>query len=160
MNTQTIEVRLGSTSFVHAPGVLRWAQAMYQVGPPRNKTRALKVMQSWPAHITNAEWRQLLSGKLDYTVEGETVVFTITRKHQPTTSKPIPDASSDTFRDLLEARKQPKSIRFLPCNPEAEIYANLDEPPPPAGYTAEELDRDNPHNQWMEAMPYNTKNEI
>ena len=108
MNTQTIEVRLGSTSFVHAPGVLRWAQALYQVGPPRNQTRAVKVMKSWPAEITTAEWRQLLSGNLDYTVEGETVVFTITRKHQPTqTTAPKPDASSATFRDLLEAHKHP-----------------------------------------------------
>ena len=105
MNTQTIEVRLGSTSFVHAPGVLRWAQAMYQVGPPHNKTRALKVMQSWPADITNAEWRQLLSGKIAHTVDDETVVFTITRTHQPTTTTaPVPDASSASFRDLLAAQ--------------------------------------------------------
>lgn len=105
MNTQTIEVRLGSTSFVHAPGVLRWAQAMFQVGPPHNKTRALKVMQSWPADITNAEWRQLLSGKIEHTVDDETVVFTITRTHQPTTTTaPVPDASSASFRDLLAAQ--------------------------------------------------------
>ena len=104
MNTQTIEVRLGSTSFVHAPGVLRWAQAMFQVGPPRNQTRAVKVMKSWPAEITTAEWRQLLSGKIEYTLDDETVVFTITRKHQPTTATPVPDASSEAFRDLLEAR--------------------------------------------------------
>ena len=105
MNTHTIEVRLGSTSFVHAPGVLRWAQAMYQVGPPRNKTRAVKVMQSWPAEITTAEWRQLLSGDIEHTViDDETVIFTITRKYQPTTpTAPIPDASSETFRDLLAA---------------------------------------------------------
>ena len=126
MNTQTIEVRLGSTSFVHAPGVLRWAQAMFQVGPPRNQTRAVKVMKSWPAAITTAEWRQLLSGKIQHTVDDETVVFTITRKHQPTTpTAPIPDAAAESYRDLLEARKQPKSIRFLPCNPEAEIYDEM-----------------------------------
>ena len=109
MNTHTIEVRLGSTSFVHAPGVLRWAQAMYQVGPPRNQTRAVKVMKSWPAEITTAEWRQLLSGDIEHTVvDDETVIFTIIRKHQPTTpTAPIPDASSETFRDLLEARKHP-----------------------------------------------------
>lgn len=108
MNTQIIEVRLGSTGFVHAPGVLRWAQAMFQVGPPRNQTRAVKVMKSWPAEITTAEWRQLLSGKLEHTVEDETVIFSVTRKHQPTTpTAPIPDASSETFRDLLEARKHP-----------------------------------------------------
>ena len=106
MNTQTIEVRLGSTSFVHAPGVLRWAQAMFQVGPPRNQTRAVKVMKSWPAEITTAEWRQLLSGDIEHTVvDDETVVFTITRKHQPTQSTaPVTDASSATFRDLLAAQ--------------------------------------------------------
>ena len=108
MNTQTIEVRLGSTSFVHAPGVLRWAQAMYQVGPPRNQTRAVKVMKSWPAEITTAEWRQLLSGKIEHTVDAETVVFTITRKHQPTTpTAPVPDAAAESYRDLLEARNHP-----------------------------------------------------
>ena len=105
MNTQTIEVRLGSTSFVHAPGVLRWAQAMFQVGPPRNQTRAVKVMKSWPAEITTAEWRQLLSGKLEHTIDAETVIFTITRKHQRTSSTaPVTDASSATFRDLLAAQ--------------------------------------------------------
>ena len=108
MNTQTIEVRLGSSSFVHAPGVLRWAQALYQVGPPRNQTRAVKVMKSWPAEITTAEWRQLLSGKIPFTVEDETVIFTITRKHQPTNdTAPVPDAATDTCRDLLEARRHP-----------------------------------------------------
>ena len=109
MNTQTIEVRLGSTSFVHAPGVLRWAQAMYQVGPPRNQTRAIKVMKSWPAEITTAEWRQLLSGDIEHTVvDDETVIFTIIRKHQPTTpTAPIPDAAAESYRDLLEARNHP-----------------------------------------------------
>ena len=108
MNTQTIEVRLGSTSFVHAPGVLRWAQAMYQVGPPRNPTRAVKVMKSWPAEITTAEWRQLLSGKIEHTVDDETVIFTITRKHQPTqATAPVPDAAAESYRDLLEARNHP-----------------------------------------------------
>ena len=127
MNTQTIEVRLGSSSFVHAPGVLRWAQALYQVGPPRNQTRAIKVMKSWPAELSNKEWRQLLSGKIDYTVEDETVVFTITRTHQPTTATAIPDASSETFRDLLEARKHPApSLDNQHLYPgEAEIYDEM-----------------------------------
>ena len=108
MNTTTLEIRLGSSSFVHAPGVLRWAQALYQVGPPRNKTRAVKVMQSWPAEITNQEWRQLLSGNIDYTVDGETVIFTITRTHNPTQpTAPAPDAAAESYRDLLAARKHP-----------------------------------------------------
>lgn len=108
MNTTTIEVRLGSSSFVHAPGVLRWAQAMYQVGPPRNKTRAVKVMQSWPAEISAKEWRLLLSGNIDYTVDEETVIFTITRTHYPTQpTAPVPDAAAESYRDLLEARNHP-----------------------------------------------------
>lgn len=108
MNTTTLEVRLGSSSFVHAPGVLRWAQALYQVGPPRNKTRAVKVMQSWPAEISNQEWRLLLSGNIDYTVDGETVIFTITRTHYPTQpTAPAPDAAAESYRDLLAARKHP-----------------------------------------------------
>lgn len=44
----------------------------------------------------------------------------------------------------LEDRRQ--DVRFML---EKLRQTMRGEPTPPAGYTADELDRDNPHNQWM-----------
>lgn len=33
------------------------------------------------------------------------------------------------------------------------VWRNTPEPKPPRGYTAEELERDNPYNAWMQTLP-------
>lgn len=52
---------------------------------------------------------------------------------------------------------KPSSSGFVYTYDGREYYAHVydlkwvpDEPTPPPGYTAAELDRDNPYNQWME----------
>jgi hypothetical protein len=65
--------RLGSNSLVFAPGILRWAIGGYRFRKDRPKLREL--MRSWPG-LTDKQWHDVLSGKVPYTVDGDTVVIT------------------------------------------------------------------------------------
>ena len=58
-------------------------------------------------------------------------------KNDITGDKLVSKVQSDKFSEGYDRIwGKPKSVAF-------------DVPLPPAGYTAEELDRDNPYNQWM-----------
>lgn len=64
--------RLGSSEMVHAPGVVRWAVNGYAFTKDRPYLRRVFI-DGWG--LPSAAADALLSGKVPYTVEGETVVF-------------------------------------------------------------------------------------
>ena len=66
--------QLGSAPMIYAPGMIRWAIN----GAAFKKDRAALVRvvtEGWPG-VTKAAATALLTEKVPYTVEGETVVFT------------------------------------------------------------------------------------
>lgn len=66
---------LGSSPLVHAPGLVAWAINAYAF--PRDQNVTLRVVtETWPGFP--AEHAPLLLAKsLPYTVDGETVIFTV-----------------------------------------------------------------------------------
>ena len=64
--------RLGSDTFVHAPGIIAWAINGYAFKKDREHLE--KLMCSTWAMPTEAS-KALLSGAVYYTVEGDVVVF-------------------------------------------------------------------------------------
>lgn len=68
-------VRLGSTTMVSAPGILRWAMNGFRFKCDRKKMR--DVMKSWEAGLTDKQWDGVLSGTIPHTIDGETVVITL-----------------------------------------------------------------------------------
>lgn len=67
--------RLGSNELVHAPGVIAWAINGYAFKRDRAALRRV-IVDGWPG-IPAAAARQLLSGSVPYTLDGDTVVFTL-----------------------------------------------------------------------------------
>lgn len=67
--------RLGSNELVHAPGVVAWAINGYAFKRDRVVLRRV-IVDGWPG-VPDAAARQLLSGSAPYTVDGDTVVFTV-----------------------------------------------------------------------------------
>ena len=67
--------RLGSSPAVHTPGIIAWAINGYAF--EEDQAQMVKVVcdtfPTLPAHAA----RQLLSKEVAYTVEGETVVFSV-----------------------------------------------------------------------------------
>ena len=73
MATKAKQFRLGSNEMCHAPGILRWAIDGYRIKSQRRKIQ--NVMMAWPT-VTRDIADRLLSGEIEYTIEGETIVFT------------------------------------------------------------------------------------
>jgi hypothetical protein len=65
--------RLGSNSFVSAPGIVAWAINGYAF--KRDRENMILVISSWG--VPREAAKALLSKSVPYTVEGETVVFTV-----------------------------------------------------------------------------------
>jgi hypothetical protein len=68
--------RLGSSGFIYAPGVVRFAIHGYRIScDRRDRTVALRLIaEGWG--VPKAAAVAMLSGKAEHTVEGDTVVFT------------------------------------------------------------------------------------
>jgi hypothetical protein len=69
------EIRLASTSLVHAPGIIAWAinGAKFK----RDRVKMRNVMKSWPADLTDEQWDDVLSGKIPHKIDGNTVIITV-----------------------------------------------------------------------------------
>lgn len=69
------EYRLGSSTAVYTPGIIAWAINGYAF--ERDRATMLKVItEAFPGLPVSAA-RQLLSKAIPYTIEGETVVFSV-----------------------------------------------------------------------------------
>lgn len=67
--------RLGSSSLVHAPGLIVWAINAYAF--PRDRAAILRVViDTWPG-LPDETARRLLSGDLAYRVENDTIVIDV-----------------------------------------------------------------------------------
>lgn len=73
--TEPKTYRLGSSSEVHTPGVIAWAINGYQFEDDREVLLRI-VASSFPS-VPKEALKQLLSKSVEYTVEDETVVFTV-----------------------------------------------------------------------------------
>lgn len=67
--------RLGSSSAVHTPGIIVWAINGYHF--ERDREQLLTIVSCTFAQVPVEAIEQLLSKAVPYTVEGETVVFTV-----------------------------------------------------------------------------------
>jgi hypothetical protein len=66
--------RLASAEFVHAPGLIRWAVNGYHF--KKDRSRLLNVVTAAYGGLPRAAAQKLLSGKVKYKIEKDTVVFT------------------------------------------------------------------------------------
>ena len=66
-----VKYSLGSSSFVFAPGFIRWAMEYFRSNP----RKAVKMISEGWSGAPPAAVRALLSGKVPFAVEGEAVVF-------------------------------------------------------------------------------------
>lgn len=67
--------KLHSNPMVHAPGLIAWAKNGYAFD--RDQESILRVVETAWAGIPVDALKELLSGAVPYTVEDETVVFTV-----------------------------------------------------------------------------------
>ncbi len=72
--TQPTTYRLASSGLIHTPGIVRWAMNGYRF--PRDRNVMLKIIREGYGIPTPAA-KALLSGAAPFTVEGETVIFTV-----------------------------------------------------------------------------------
>jgi len=66
--------RLGSAPMIHTPGMVRWAVNGYAFQSDRKYLTNI-FTEGWGIPADAA--KKLLSGRVPYTVEGETVVFDV-----------------------------------------------------------------------------------
>ncbi|QIB41251.1 hypothetical protein G3A56_25685 (plasmid) [Rhizobium oryzihabitans] len=72
--------RLGSSPAVHTPGIVAWAINGYHFEDDRPNC----ARSSWKTYnLPEIAADQLLSKKVPYTIEGETVVFTVSDESEP-----------------------------------------------------------------------------
>lgn len=69
------EYRLGSSPAVHTPGIIAWALNGYYFEDDR--PQLLDVIASTFPTVPRAHLEQVLLRRIDYRVEGETVVFSV-----------------------------------------------------------------------------------
>lgn len=67
--------RLGSSPAVHTPGIIAWAINGYAF--EKDRAQMVKVVCDTFPNLPASVARQLLSKEVAYTVEGETVVFSV-----------------------------------------------------------------------------------
>jgi len=67
--------RLGSSSLIHTPGIIAWAINGYAF--PRDRARMVQVIAATFPTVPAQAIEQLLSKAVAYTVESETVVFSV-----------------------------------------------------------------------------------
>jgi hypothetical protein len=70
---EPVRYRLLSNEGVYTPGVVRWAKEHYWHEPDRPQLR--KVIMGWNIPEDHAD--ALLSGRVDYRVDGEAVIFEV-----------------------------------------------------------------------------------
>ena len=73
------EYRLGSSSLVHTPGLIAWAINGYHF--EEDRPQLLGVIAATYPDVPRKALEQVLLRKIDYRVEGETVVFTVEGDH-------------------------------------------------------------------------------
>ena len=73
------EYRLGSSSLVHTPGLIAWAINGYHF--EEDRPQLLDVIAATYPGVPREALEQVLLRKIDYRVEGETVVFTVEADH-------------------------------------------------------------------------------
>ena len=73
------EYRLGSSSLVHTPGLIAWAINGYHF--EEDRPQLLGVIAATYPDVPREALEQLLLRKIDYRVDGETVVFTVEADH-------------------------------------------------------------------------------
>jgi hypothetical protein len=69
--TESKVYRLQSTSFCHAPGIIRWAINGYKF--KRDQKVILDVLSAWET-LPQSVAEQLLEEKIPFTVDGDTVI--------------------------------------------------------------------------------------
>lgn len=69
-------IRLTSSEFVSAPGMLAWAINGYRF--PRDRQNILNVMKSWDG-LTDAEWHDILTEKTPHKIVDNSVEITLQR---------------------------------------------------------------------------------
>ena len=74
------EYRLGSSSLVHTPGLIAWAINGYHF--EEDRPQLLDVIAATYPGVPREALEQVLLRKIDYRVEGETVVFAVERPVQ------------------------------------------------------------------------------
>ena len=67
--------RLGSSSLIHTPDIIAWAINGYAF--PRDRARMVQVIAATFPTVPAQVIEQLLSKAVPYTVESETVVFSV-----------------------------------------------------------------------------------
>lgn len=72
--------RLGSSPAVHTPGIIAWAINGYHFEDDRLQLRKV-IVDTYSLPETAAD--QLLSKSVPYSVDGETVVFTVNEDAEP-----------------------------------------------------------------------------
>ncbi|WP_421408079.1 hypothetical protein [Agrobacterium tumefaciens] len=72
--------RLGSSPAVHTPGIIAWAINGYHFEDDRPQLRKV-IVDTYSLPETAAD--QLLSKSVPYSVDGETVVFTVNEDTEP-----------------------------------------------------------------------------
>ncbi len=72
--------RLGSSPAVHTPGIIAWAINGYHFEDDRPQLRKV-IVDTYSLPETAAD--QLLSKSVPYSVDGETVVFTVNENAEP-----------------------------------------------------------------------------
>lgn len=72
--------RLGSSPAVHTPGIITWAINGYHFEDDRPQLRKV-IVETYNLPEIAAD--QLLSKKVPYSIEGETVVFTVSDESEP-----------------------------------------------------------------------------
>jgi len=75
LEMQARTYRLGSSEMVHTPGVIAWAKNAYAFEKDRNQLRKI-VSETWG--VPDEVAHRLLSGETNYTIDGNTVVFSDT----------------------------------------------------------------------------------
>ena len=64
--------RLASAPMLYTPGLIKWAMAYYRTSP----RKAAKLIADGYPGVSSAIAARLLAGKIPFTVEGDTVIFT------------------------------------------------------------------------------------
>lgn len=72
--------RLGSSPAVHTPGIIAWAINGYHFEDDRPQLRKV-IVDTYSLPETAAD--QLLSKSVPYSIDGETVVFTVNEDTEP-----------------------------------------------------------------------------
>lgn len=72
--------RLGSSPAVHTPGIIAWAINGYHFEDDRPQLRKV-IVDTYSLPETAAD--QLLSKSVPYSIEGETVIFTVNEDTEP-----------------------------------------------------------------------------